>query len=86
MRIELLPVRGDPYRHSSQDVQADGHAKLREGPPQGVGSDGPAVLRNKGVPHDMRDQIVDFVRRCSEKTGIDAGRFVEWLDITASKF
>ena len=37
-------------------------------------------------PHDTRDQIVDFVRRWSEKTKIRAGRFIEWLDITASKF
>jgi len=28
------------------------------------------------VPHDTRDQIVDFVRRWSEKTEIGAGRFV----------
>ena len=29
---------------------------------------------------------MDFVRRWSEKTEISAGRFIEWLDITASKF
>jgi hypothetical protein len=29
---------------------------------------------------------VDFVRRWSDKTEIGAGRFIEWLDITASKF
>ncbi len=29
---------------------------------------------------------MDFVRRWSEKTEIGAGRFIEWLDITASKF
>jgi len=29
---------------------------------------------------------VDFVRRWSEKTEIGAGRFIGWLDITASKF
>ena len=34
----------------------------------------------------MRDQIVDFVRRWSEKTEIGTGRFIGWLDITASKF
>ena len=34
----------------------------------------------------MRDQIVDFVRRWSDKTGIGAGRFIEWLSIQASKF
>ena len=38
------------------------------------------------VPHDTRDQIVDFVRRWSEKTGIGTGRFIGWLDITAIKF
>jgi hypothetical protein len=29
---------------------------------------------------------VDFVRRWSEKTEIGTGPFIEWLDITASKF
>ncbi len=38
------------------------------------------------VPHDMRDQIVDFVRCWSEKTEIGVGRFVGWLGVTASKF
>jgi len=38
------------------------------------------------VPHDVRDQIVDFVRRWSEKTEIGAGRFIGWLSIRASKF
>jgi transposase InsO family protein len=34
----------------------------------------------------LRDQIVDFVRRWSEKTEIGVGRFIGWLGITASKF
>ena len=38
------------------------------------------------MPHDIRDQIVDFVRRWSEKTEIGAGRFSGWLSMTASKF
>ena len=38
------------------------------------------------MPHDVRDQIVDFVRRWSDKTGIGAGRFITWLGIGASKF
>jgi putative transposase len=38
------------------------------------------------VPHDVRDQIVDFVRRWSEKTEIGAGRFIGWLSMRASKF
>jgi putative transposase len=38
------------------------------------------------VPHDVRDQIVDFVRRWSEASEIGAGRFIGWLGVTASKF
>jgi putative transposase len=38
------------------------------------------------VAHDVRDQIVDYVRRWSEKTEIGVGRFITWLGITASKF
>ena len=38
------------------------------------------------MAHDTRDQVVDFVRRWSEKTEIRAGRFVEWLGIGSSKF
>jgi hypothetical protein len=34
----------------------------------------------------VRDQIVDFVRRWSDKTGIGAGRFLVWLNLQASKF
>jgi putative transposase len=38
------------------------------------------------VPHDVRDQVVDFVRRWSEKTEIGVGRFIAWLGVTSSKF
>ena len=38
------------------------------------------------MAHDVRDQIVDFVRRWSEASEIGAGRFIGWLGITASKF
>jgi transposase InsO family protein len=38
------------------------------------------------VPHDTRDQVVDFVRAWSQKTEIGAGRFVGWLGVTGSKF
>ena len=34
----------------------------------------------------MRDQVVDFVRRWSEKTEIGVGRFIAWLGVTGSKF
>ena len=38
------------------------------------------------MPHDVRDQIVDFVRRWSEASEIGAGRFVGWLGVSGSKF
>ena len=38
------------------------------------------------MPHDVRDQVVDFVRRRSEKSEIRVGRFIDWLGVTASKF
>ena len=38
------------------------------------------------MAHDVRDQIVDFVRRWSEASEIGAGRFIGWLGVTASKF
>ncbi len=38
------------------------------------------------VPHDVRDQVVDFVRRWSQETEISAGRFIHWLEVRASKF
>jgi hypothetical protein len=38
------------------------------------------------VPHDIRDQIVDYVQRWSEKTEIGVGRFIVWLGIAASRF
>jgi transposase-like protein len=44
------------------------------------------TLTGSWVPHDVRDQVVDFVRRWSEKTEIGVGRFIHWLGVTASKF
>jgi putative transposase len=38
------------------------------------------------VPHDTRDQIVDDVNRWTRRTEIPAGRVVQWLGITTSKF
>ena len=38
------------------------------------------------MPPDTRDQVVDFVRRWSEKTEISAGCFIGWLMVTSSKF
>jgi transposase InsO family protein len=38
------------------------------------------------VPHDCRDQLVDFVRAWSDKTDIPATRFLPWIGIGSSKF
>ena len=38
------------------------------------------------MPPDTRDQIIDFVRRWSQKSEIGAGRFIVWLGVAASKF
>ena len=38
------------------------------------------------MPHEVRDEVVDFVRRWSEKTEIGVGRFLQWLGIRSSKF
>jgi len=43
-------------------------------------------LNQQWVAHDIRDQIVDFVRRWSEKTEVAVCRFIEWLKIGASRF
>jgi hypothetical protein len=43
-------------------------------------------LTKNWVAHDVRDQVVDFVRCWSEKTEISVGRFPQWLGIGASKF
>ena len=44
------------------------------------------TLTGVWVPPDTRDQVVDFVRRWSEKTEISAGCFIGWLMVTSSKF
>jgi hypothetical protein len=44
------------------------------------------TLTETWVPHDVRDQVVDFVRGWSEKTVISVGRFTSWLGVTMSKF
>jgi putative transposase len=38
------------------------------------------------VPHDTRDQVVDFVRSWSDKTEIPLARFMPWIGIGTSKF
>ena len=38
------------------------------------------------MPHDVRDQVVDYMRHWSGQTELPAGRLVRWLGIAPSKF
>lgn len=38
------------------------------------------------VPHDIRDAVVDFIRRWAKRTGIAVTHFISWLGISPSKF
>jgi len=38
------------------------------------------------VAHDIRDQVIDFVRSWGERTEIATNRFIGWLSISTSKF
>ncbi len=43
-------------------------------------------LSCRWVPHDTRDQVIDFVRRRNEATEIAVCTFVLWLGVASSKF
>jgi transposase InsO family protein len=43
-------------------------------------------LNARWVPHDTRDQVVDYVRAWSDKTELPQGRLIAWLGIGKSKF
>jgi putative transposase len=43
-------------------------------------------LTKAWVPHDIRDAVVDYVARWSQRTEIPVQRFVSWLGVAASKF
>ena len=43
-------------------------------------------MNKRWVLHNIRDEVVDFVRRWSEKTEISVGRFIIWLGMSTSKF
>jgi hypothetical protein len=43
-------------------------------------------LKLQWVPHDRRDQVVDFVRRWSEQTEIAAARLVGWAGLARRLF
>lgn len=43
-------------------------------------------LKGRWVPHDLRDNVVDFIRVWSTKTGISLRSFLVWLELSKGKF
>ena len=43
-------------------------------------------MKGEWVPHDRRDEVMDFVARWEEKAELPASRFIGWLGIGSSKF
>jgi len=44
------------------------------------------TLSGRWVPHDTRDEVVDYVRQWNERTELPAGKLVKWIGIGSSKF
>lgn len=44
------------------------------------------TLSGRWVSHDVRDEVVDYVRTWSERTELATGQFIRWLGISVSKF
>lgn len=44
------------------------------------------ALKGKWVTHDTRDEIVDYVRRWSDRTELPAKRLVQWIGLGMSKY
>ena len=38
------------------------------------------------MPHDVRDEVVDFVNRWSSRAGLAVALLIGWLGICSSKF
>ncbi|MFO0905777.1 MAG: integrase core domain-containing protein [Pirellulales bacterium] len=43
-------------------------------------------MKGRGASHETRDEVVDFVRRWSDKTELPQSRLVGWIGVGASKF
>jgi putative transposase len=43
-------------------------------------------LKGTWVPHDTRDEVMDFVNRWRDRSELPATRFIRWLGISSSKF
>jgi len=43
-------------------------------------------LRGGWVPHDTRDQVIDFIAQLSERTELPAKQFLTWMELASSKY
>ena len=43
-------------------------------------------MKGTWVPHDTRNEVMDFVSRWSDSAGVPVSRFIGWLGISTSKF
>jgi putative transposase len=43
-------------------------------------------LKTCWVPHDIRDQVVDYVQHWRQRTDLGVTQFIIWLGISSSKF
>ena len=43
-------------------------------------------MKGGWVPHDTRDQVIDFISRLSEKTELPGKQFLTWLELGSSKY
>lgn len=44
------------------------------------------TLNGRWIPHDTRDEVVDYVRQWSERTELPTGKLVQWVGVGSSKF
>ena len=73
------PAGGQARPEERGHLRADGGERPRKKSQWGT-------LNGRWVPHDTRDEVVDYVRRWNERTEIPARQFVAWLGIGQSKF
>src|SRR5207247_11304254 len=98
MLRELSRVLPDQMPHRPSGRTGAHRVPGEEDPAQGRGpggADGGAyrvkkrtwgALNGVWVPHDVRYQIVDFVRRWSGAGEIGGGRLVAWLGVASGRF
>ena len=44
------------------------------------------ALKGRWVPHDTRDEAVDYVERWTARAEVPAKRLLGWLELSTSKF